>query len=165
MRNNRTGEPLDGTMKFRVAFDKTNFYLLAEIPENDMASLKRKVEQDDDFRIFNDDAVEVFLGFDSGMKVAHWGINANGKAAQHMVFVAGEDRSWRGHPEIAVKLHEQSWTLEAAFPWKYLTDKAEKEVLFDLAASRADGQRIWAPTFGLFMNPDCFGKLILNWKR
>ena len=39
------------------------------------------------------------------------------------------------------------------------------EVLFDLAASRADGQRIWAPTFGLFMNPDCFGKLILNWKR
>ena len=165
LRSNLTGAKMDDPIRFRTAFDSDNFYLLAEIPEPDMAQLKKKVEQDDDFRIFNDDAVEVFLGFDSGMKVAHWGINANGKAAQHMVFVAGEDRSWRGHPEIAVKLHEKSWTLEAAFPWKYLTEKNETGLLFNLAASRADGQKIWSPTFGLFMNPDRFGKLVLNWKK
>ena len=165
MRNNRTGEKIPGSIEFRIAFDKKNLYLLAEIPEPDMAQLKKKVEQDDDFKIFSDDIVEVFLGFDRGVKVAHWGINANGKAAQHMVFVAGEDRSWRGHPEIAVKLHEKSWTLEAAFPWKYLTEKNETGLLFNLAASRADGQKIWSPTFGLFMNPDRFGKLVLNWKK
>ncbi|MBP5638717.1 MAG: hypothetical protein J6X55_04525, partial [Victivallales bacterium] len=152
--NNANGSTMKIAPRIKLAFDNSFFYVGAVMNEPDMTALKTQVTIDNDFAIFSDDILELFLGFDDNSKVAHWGINSNGNVGQHMVFVAGQDRNWRSDAIIKTTKHANHWILEAAFPWSNLTPSLVGECTFNATMSRRyQPNSAWSPTFGLYMNP------------
>lgn len=116
---------------------------------------------DDD--LWQDDSVEVFLGFEGGY--CHFGVNAAGSTYD----ARGKDRGWNSGFKAAAAVADGEWVVEAAVPLdKVLGDaQAPKSWSLNLTRNRhaagAWEESAWSPTYsGDSHVPERFGQLLFR---
>ena len=125
MRDLVTGEALDKNrtkVAFRIAADRSSLAIAVVCDESKMDSLHAKAEGADDFDIFNDDVIEVYIETPerSYFKIV---VNTEAKIwdeTQDVTLVARDTLPtlWNPGTRAAVKKEDNRWTLELLIPTK-----------------------------------------------
>ena len=126
LRDNQTGEPAPKDMTTTAAIfmtrDKSALIVVAICPESKMNALKANCRANDDFSIFDDDVVEVYVNTPqrSYFKIA---VNPNGAIWDESTDVSIVERDtlpvlWNPGTKAVVKKCEDRWTVEIRIPIK-----------------------------------------------
>ena len=167
LRDNYTGKPYQPETTAWIAFDQDFFMVKVQADEPELDKIKTATASNGDFKVFGDDLVELYFGFENNAVIRHLGVNAVGVYADRTVYRQGNDRTWDGHPIVTASRTDQAWILEMAFPWRHLAPDGmiPTEISFNLNRVRTlPGTRLaaWSPTFGLLLAPDRFGHITLR---
>ncbi|HQL88781.1 MAG TPA: sugar-binding protein [Lentisphaeria bacterium] len=167
LRDNYTSKPYQPKTTAWIAFDQDFIIVKAQADEPELDKIKTATTSNGDFKVFSDDMVELYFGFENNAIIRHFGINAAGVYAVRTVYRQGNDRTWECQPIVSASRTGQAWILEMAFPWRQLAPDGAipAEICFNLNRVRSlPGDRLaaWSPTFGLFLAPDRFGRVTLQ---
>ncbi|MFA6561491.1 MAG: DUF4838 domain-containing protein [Verrucomicrobiia bacterium] len=136
LRDNKTGEPTPKgvprtTATLAMTRDKSALIVAAICPESKMQELKANCRANDDFSIFNDDVVEVYVNTPqrSYFKIA---VNPNGAIWDESTDVSIVERAtlpvlWNPGTKAVVKKHDDRWTVEIMIPMKDFGDIGPSE--------------------------------------
>jgi len=117
-----------------------------------------------DGAFWNDDSVEVFLGF--GSTYYQFGVNAAGSTYDGR----GKDAAWNSGFRVATSREKGAWTVELSIPLEPMVGKnrvVPEEWIANLNRNRYTGgswqEFAWSPTFsGDSHKPERFGKLLFK---
>ena len=146
----------------RLLRDSKALYVAIRCAEPLVGKLKAQRHPHDD-DLWQDDSVEVFLGFEG--VYYHFGVNAAGSTYD----ARGKDRGWNSGFKAAAAVGDGEWTVEAAIPIeKLLGDaKAPRSWVLNLNRNRytagAWQESAWSPTYsGDSHVPARFGQLLFR---
>jgi hypothetical protein len=170
LRNNSTGKIYIPITVARITYDDKYLYFAVQCDEPEMDKLKAVIKEYNDFNLFNDDVIEIFLDTTHNMSSCfHVGINALGTVAEHQLYGMQEDRSWQSGVCVVSARRLDGWDLEMAFPLDRLVNNTHLEGKVwgvNINRKRAipgisgkDRLAAWSPTFGLFNEPSRFGEI------
>ena len=166
LRDNYTSKPYQPKTTAWIAFDQDFIIVKAQADEPELDKIKTATTSNGDFKVFSDDMVELYFGFENNAIIRHFGINAAGVYAVRTVY--RQAMTHLGMSAIvSASLIALAWILEMAFPWRQLAPDGAipAEMCFNLNRVRSlPGDRLaaWSPTFGLFLAPDRFGRVTLQ---
>jgi len=150
--------------KFRVVYDENRLYFGIECLEPNMAGLVTKTTENDNGRVWADDAVEIFLD-PSGRRDDYFHFIFNTRCARfdEKLTHGGGIVTWNADWDVAVRKQERSWTAEVAIPFyslEIIPSVNPKSWRFNIVRSRRAGEKplltTWAPLKLTYAEPDRF---------
>ncbi len=164
MNNNRDGKPVsENPTRVAIAFtpDKSSMIIAVECREAKMDELKADCTRRDDFSIFNDDVVEVYLNTPrrSYFKIV---VNPNNSVWTESTDVAIINRDtlpilWNPDVESVVRRMDDRWTVELRIPTEDFGDLGpSREYAWGLQVGRTrftaqtSSSQAISPTFGAY---------------
>ncbi len=150
----------------KLLYDDRALYLAFTCREPAMAHLVARCRGRDAKDVWNDDAVEFFLGDAARKQYVHFIVNTNASLYDER----GQTPAWNAPCRLAVKKGADFWSLEMAIPWTALaraglprTPVMSANFCRDrFAGPGACTHFAWSPTFAGFHVPARFGTLILD---
>ena len=147
----QTHEPARPLTKFKVLYDDRRLYFGIECAEPNMAGLAANVAEDDNGRIWADDAVEIFLD-PAGRKDDdyHFILNTRGARFDEKVTHGGGMVVWDADWDVGIKKRKSSWTAEVAIPFyslEIIPRVTPTSWRFNIVRSRRAGKKHTLTTF------------------
>ncbi|MEK7433220.1 MAG: family 10 glycosylhydrolase [Cyanobacteriota bacterium] len=148
----------------KVAYGNENMYVLFENLEPKMANTLRQTDNDDDWKIFNDDNVEFLLNISGFNQDFRFTVNMNNaKIAQKNNKAITEKSGF----ESAVNIEKDKWFVEMKIPFKTINFLPQNGSSLRVNFSRTRPQELnpyshWSPTYNTVDNIFRFG--MLNFK-
>ncbi len=168
-----SAEAAEPVTRIYFGYDRRNLYLRILCFEPEMANLTSPPRDPDQFGIWNDDCVEIFLSPDAERPEECRQLIVNAAGARWDAAIASlnqPDLAWDSQAQIQVKHEPNRWSVDVAIPFAAL-GIADPDFTGDLAADiyrhRPGGERpersMWSPT-GRDENytPAHFGRLRLR---
>jgi hypothetical protein len=158
------GEAASAATSVRLSYDRNNLYFAFKCSEPDIRNIRDKVKKHDG-PVWEDDSVEILLDTNKDKK-SYYHIIVNSSAVIYDSFVnkRNHKKEYEINPQAAVKVSNDSWTLEMAVPWEKIGAGAPRqgqEMALLLVRTRARKNEImqYPVMFGGNLQPGKFGNL------
>ena len=165
-RDNNTGGKTSPEALFKVIYDNDHLYFAISCHESELNKMKDSCRNHDD-PVWKENCVDLFFGFNGGKNLKHLIINPLGTLCDIESCDGRENIKWDSGAKVATSKGKDCWNLELAIPMKRLTQTPPSLGCiwsFNIYRVRPEQKQYIAfnPTFGLFANPDRFGKLVFR---
>ena len=164
-----TGDALSVKASAKIAYDKNNIYINVYCEEPLMDKIKDSCRQPDG-AVWNENEIEFFFDIKNSQKdFKQICVNTLGTVADYESINDKSDAKWNSEVKTSVLKSDKFWNLEISVPFKSLSGNTPKPgEIWGLNICRArrtlqpDEYGCWSPTFGGFLKPERFGKLIFK---
>ena len=169
--NRMRAYPSSGQSEAYVGHRQGHIYIAVKGYEPTTDNLRRKATERDQFRLWEDDCVEIF--FDPGRSYqSYYQIIINNIGTVFDQYSDGTsqqgDTSWNAEFEHAVHTEAEYWSLEIGFPAaQFSKEQIEPGTVWGSNIARirianASDYGQWVPTYGSALRPDRFGFLLFE---
>lgn len=147
----------------KLSYDDENLYILFENFESEMGKTKASKLERDDFKIFNEDSIEVVLQVPNRNKYYRFVLNKKNSIFDE----SSGDTKWSPEWSSAVKVEDNKWVAEIMIPFEFINFKPSKGMALKANFIRNRPQELnpyshWSPTYGSPTNLSRFGTLVFK---
>jgi len=147
-----------------LVHDGNNLYVAFQCFDSQINRLKAKTTDRDNYLIFADDCVEVFLDTNNDRKdYYHFTTNPIGTRHDEECNLADKNVKWNPQWLVKTSVGEKCWFVEMAIPFKELKPEGD---IWGLNLTReypnTSEWSAWSCTYGGFHNPEKFGEVIME---
>ena len=165
-RDNATGAKTLPESSFKILYDDKYIYFAVTCQEPDVAKLKDSCREADG-PVWRENNIDLFFGFNGNKDLKHLIINSLGTVCDIEMADKHENIKWTSGAKVVASKNKDRWNLEFSIPLKNLTGTPPglgSIWSFNICRIKPEGKQYiaFSPTFGLFANPDRFGKLVFK---